>query len=252
MKIKKENKQNDKLSIKEFEYHDSFTTIEQFTAFDKIIRSNSGEKEIDDFITQNPEILTTILNHFRTGHNGGWVLPKLTLTPRIEHMYQKGMIPDFILGGNSSDGHEWWIVELKGANEEIVIIDKNERIRFADIVNKGICQLLEYIDFASEKQSNLRESFGLTNFREPNGLLIIGRENEFENNHRKQKLKSSWNRLNKGKLEIRTYDFLLREFRYALKRKENYENLKNAPQSEFLSGLFQRMLNRPDVDEPVE
>ena len=227
MKKQKDDKFTGKFPPKEFEYHDSDTTNEQFFEFNKLIGENSGEKIIDEFITKNPEILTTVLNHFRTGNHKGWVFPKLTLTPRIEHMYQKGMIPDFIIGGQSSDGQEWWIVELKGANEEVFVIDKNERIRFSDTVNKGICQLLEYIDYASEKQSKLREDLGLKNFREPNGLLIVGREIEFTE-QRKQKLKASWNRLNKGKLEIRTYDFLLRQFKNALQRKESFSNLNSS------------------------
>ena len=208
----------------EFKFHDSMTSFEQFQKLNDLIINNSKETIIDKFITKNPEILTTILHHFETGNHKGWVFPKLTLTPRIEHMYQKGMIPDFIVGGQSSDGQDWWIVELKGANEDIFFIDKNNRIRFSDVVNKGVCQLLEYIDYASEKQSKLREDFGLKNFREPKGLIIIGREQEMINDSRKQKLKSAWNRFHKGKLEIRTYDFLLREFRYALQRKNEWMN----------------------------
>lgn len=84
---------------------------------------------------------------------------------------------------------------------------------------------MEYIDYASEKQSKLLEDFGLKNFREPKGLIIIGIEVEIINDSRKQKLKSAWNRLNKGNLEIRTYDFLLREFRYALQRKNDWNNI---------------------------
>ena len=238
---KKENHFIGKFPPKEFEYHDSNTTEEQFSEFNKLIQSNSGETIIDNFITKNPEILTTVLNHFGTGNHKGWVFPKLTLTPKIEHMYQKGMIPDFIIGGQSSDGQEWWIVELKGADEQVIIIDKNGRIRFSDTVNKGICQLFEYIDYASEKQSKLRQDFGLKNFREPYGLLIIGRESEFESNPRKQKLKAAWNRLNRSKLEIRTYDFLLGEFRTALARKDNYANHLKESISEDMRFLINKL-----------
>lgn len=210
-----------KFPPEEFEYHDSYTTLDQFNNLIEIIENNSTEKIIDKYLTDNPEILTTILHHFETGNHKGWVFPKLTLTPRIEYMFQKGMIPDFIVGGQSSDGQEWWLLELKGADEKIFNIDKNNRIKFSDTLNKGICQLIEYIDYSTEKQNKLRDEFGLKNFREPSGIILIGRDVEM-NDIRKQKLKSYWNRLHKGKLEIRTYDFLIREFKYALQRKNSF------------------------------
>jgi len=225
-----------KFPPEEFQFHDNDTTREQFNEFNRLIEENSSEKTLDDFITKNPAILTTALHHFRTGNHKGWVLPKQQISIRIEHMYQRGMIPDFILGGQSSDGQEWWIVELKGANEEIIKIGKNGRIGFSNTVNKGICQLLEYIDYSAEKQSYLRDGFGLKNFREPNGLILVGRENEFQD-ERKRKLKASWNRLNKGKLEIRTFDWLGREFRSALFRKEDWEKLREKRKKEG-GGIF--------------
>jgi len=52
---------------------------------------------------------------------------------------------------------------------------------------------------------------GLPDFREPNGLIIMGTEDEFKN-IRKKKLKAAWNRLLPKRLEIRTYNWLLRQF----------------------------------------
>ncbi|MEM9886886.1 MAG: Shedu anti-phage system protein SduA domain-containing protein [Bacteroidota bacterium] len=235
--IEEESKWFGKFPDPKYKYHDSDTTYEQFEAFQSIVESNAGEKEIDEFITKNPVILTTALNHFRTGNHKAWVIPKQAISIKSKQTYQKGMIPDFILGGQSSDGQEWWIVELKGANEEIFKILKNDQIKFDDVINKGVCQLLEYVDYASEKQSFLRDSLGLKNFREPNGLLLIGRSSEFSSlNERKKKLKAAWNRLNKGKLEIRTYDWLIRQFENTLARQSSIYSIM--PKEEYkASGL---------------
>ncbi len=67
-------------------------------------------------------------------------------------------------------------------------------------MNKGVCQLLGDIDFCNENQDYLRHSFGLTNFREPNGILIAGRESEFNNDSDKKKMKGAWNRVSNGEL----------------------------------------------------
>ncbi len=72
--------------------------------------------------------------------------------------------------------------------------------------------MLSYIDYCSEIQSTLRDQFHLRGFREPKGMLLIGRDKELDDDERKQKLKSAWNRVTKTSLEIRTYDALLRPF----------------------------------------
>jgi len=74
-----------------------------------------------------------------------------------------------------------------------------------------VFQLLEYIDCCTEAQSYLRDQLRLTDFREPRGFLIMGRDREFEDNEHRQRMKAAWNRAVGGKLEIRSYDSLLRE-----------------------------------------
>jgi len=42
--------------------------------------------------------------------------------------------------------------------------------------NKGVNQLVEYIDYCSKYQGKLRDEFKFKDFREPNGILILGTE----------------------------------------------------------------------------
>ena len=126
---------------------------------------------------------------------------------------QRGLIPDFIVGGKNSDGFQWWVIEIKSANQNLLRKNKNDEIYFTSEGNKGVSQLIEYIDYCRMYQSYLREIFKLKDFREPSGFLLIGTEHEFENDEIKQSFKSAWNRLTKPNLEIRTYNSMTRKLK---------------------------------------
>jgi hypothetical protein len=196
--------------------HEIMITKNEVDSFEELIKNNSAEKIIDGFLVGHPSIFTIALDAYSTGHHGSWVFPKQMIRPRIREI--RGLIPDFLIGGKSSDGFSWWVVEVKGANETIFAINNKDEIYFSGETNKGLCQLLEYVDFCSESQSNLRDSFKLQHFREPNGILLIGRDIELEDDKRKQNIKASWNRATNGKLEIRTYDWILRSLRPTFER----------------------------------
>jgi hypothetical protein len=118
-----------------------------------------------------------------------------------------GLVPDFIIGGRSSLGFQWMVVELKGADENV--FSKNGRdISLSRTASRGVCQLLEYIDFCAKSQANIRDSLNLTDFREPTGLLVVGTQAE-SSDPRKRDLKAAWNRA-KGSLQIRSYNAFLR------------------------------------------
>lgn len=185
------------------------TTNAQFLAFKKLVDNNADETALDLFLRSNPQILSSALSFAHTGHHGAWVIPQQAIRPKIGNV-QNGLIPDYIIGGKNSDGFQWWVVELKGANAKSFTQKKND-IAFSKGLNEGICQLLTYIDYCAEIQSSLRDQFGLKGFREPKGLILIGRESEFAENEVKQKLKSAWNRVTRDTIQIRTYDALLRE-----------------------------------------
>jgi len=180
-------------------------TRKQFEEFKTMIDNEAGETDIDSFLKNNPEVFSISLDFFRTGHHGAWIIPQQDIKPQTT---EPGLKPDYIIGGKSSDGFGWWVIDLKGANEKI-FVDKGNRTCFSNKANMGIFQVLEYINYCSKMQSYMRESLSLVGFREPKGLLLIGRENEMLVNNRKQELKAAWNNLS-DKLQVRTYDAFLR------------------------------------------
>ena len=173
-----------------------------------LVKNNSGEKQIDETLRENPELLIAALRIVHTGNHGCWVLSQQMIRPKLKEN-KPGLIPDFIVGGLSSDGFEWWVVELKGANANL-FSRVNNKLQLSSTLNKGMCQLLTYIDYCDEAQSLIRDQLGLTDFRRPKGMIFIGRETELKDDPEKQMLKSAWNNINRTNLEIRTFDSLLR------------------------------------------
>ena len=203
----------------EFFVHHSNATRKQFADLRKLVHNNSGEKALDKYIQKNPNVLSMALKYAHTGHHGGWVIPQQIIKPKISTS-NNGLIPDYIIGGKSSDGFDWWVVELKGANASIFSRTKG-KLRFSHTLNEAICQLMEYIDYCSEIQATLRDQFRLKGFREPHGLILIGREQELDADPQKQKLRAYWNRINGARLEIRTFDSLIRTFQTTLQMNGN-------------------------------
>lgn len=203
---------SEKTPSKEFEFQKYDSTKSQLRTLEALVKSKSGESQLHEFLEQNKNIFAFALQYFHTGNHAAYVFSKQQILPKINGV-AKGLIPDFIVGGQNSDGIQWWIVELKGADEHVFVEDSSNDLRFSSTLNKGICQLLRYIDTCSEIQAQLRDTFKMTNFREPRGLIIVGTEEEFLNNTNKQKLKAAWNRSHPKNLEIRTYDWLLRMFK---------------------------------------
>ena len=176
--------------------------------FLSLIINDSGETEIDTFLNKNQSILAFVSVFFSTGHHGTWILPQQLIKPRVGS--KKGLKPDYLFAGDNSDGVTWWILELKGANEDIWIEDKSGDFRFSDAANRGINQITRYIDYCTEHQGAIRDAYGITSFTEPKGILLIGREKEFKNNEEKRNLKRRHNK-NNNNIQIRTYDALIRE-----------------------------------------
>ena len=174
----------------------------------KLIENNVKETEIDNFLRDNPNILVNCLRSFSTGHHGAWVIPQQQIKPPMASKH-KGLIPDYIIGGKSSDGVEWFVLELKGVSDKL-FTKTGKLLYLSSVLNKAVCQTMEYIDYCSSQQSYLREILGLNSFREPKGLILIGRENEFKNDERARQLKAAWNRYLGNKIEIRSYDSMLR------------------------------------------
>ena len=171
----------------------------------KLIDSNASETKLDSFITKNPSILSYLIGVYNTGHQGTWVIPKKTIKTKIQKT-DRGQIPDFLVAGKSSDGIEWFVVELKGANTNI-FSETNGRYFFSPEMNKGINQLFQYLHICDEDQAYFRDRHKLSNFRNPRAILLIGRSSEFNENKEKQTLKSNWNKTLQ-RIRITTYDSL--------------------------------------------
>ena len=75
----------------------------------------------------------------------------------------------------------WWVLELKGANETVCVED-SKNIGFSSVVKAGISQLKGYIEFCTENSETLQKAYGIRTFSEPKGILIVGREKEFMRN----------------------------------------------------------------------
>lgn len=174
----------------------------------ELIQESSGEKTVDEFIKWNTAILARCMNFTQFGHHGTWVIPQQQVRPPQSSQY-KGMKPDYIVGGKGSDGYRWFVVELKSVDVKM-FAEKAGKIVFSSVVNQGICQLLSYIDYCSSAQAYLRESLHLTGFREPDGFLIVGRERELDTDQRRKEMKAAWNRITSSRIQIRTYDALVR------------------------------------------
>lgn len=205
----------------EFFVEQNAVTMKQVEGYRQLIEQRSGETALDSFIRDNKELLVSTLDFISTGHQGSWVLPQQPIKTALRSV-DSGLIPDYLVCGKNSDGLAWWVIEFKGADEPLFNINADGRISFGAAANKGILQLLEYIDFCDEHQSTLRDQLKLPDFREPRGMLIIGRETEIEETHRLQKVKAAWNRLVGGRLEIRTHDALIR---HAWQKANFYHNV---------------------------
>lgn len=183
-------------------------------AFSTLLEQGVTEADADDFLRDNPALVGQCLNFTNFGHHGIWVIPQKLIDPGANPK-RKGLKPDYIFGGKNSDGFFWCVAELKGPQDKLFkrANDGRRTISFSAVANEGICQLLQYMDYCSSAQSYFRDHFGLNDFREPRGFLIIGREEEFESNAQLQELKAAWNRVSGGRILLRTYDVLLRSDR---------------------------------------
>lgn len=193
-------------------------TKDQASKLEELIEKNVNETQIDKFLRVNPNILVNCLSSFSTGHHGAWVIPQQQIKPSMVSKH-KGLIPDYVIGGKNSDGFEWFILEMKGISDRL-FTKSGKLLYFSSVLNKAICQTMEYIDYCSSQQSYLRETLRLTDFREPKGLILIGRENEFANDERSKQLKAAWNRYLGSKIEIRSYDSMLRHVKSEIELKE--------------------------------
>lgn len=179
---------------------------EQFEGLRALVDAKAGERELERFFSQNPEVMALFMSLFSTGHHASWIYAKQQIA--VPSSQSTGLIPDYILAGANSDGVTWFILELKGVDQN-AFVSRDGRVILSSEASAGICQLTRYIDESSRSQSYLRDVVGLTGFREPRGILLIGNSEESTIDEIRN-FKGAWNRTN-PRLLIRSYDALLRQ-----------------------------------------
>ena len=178
---------------------------EQYLQFKSLIEQRVNETTIEKFLSANKDVVSLLISLFSTGHHASWLYPKEVIRPASGEV--GGMIPDYVLAGANSDGISWFVLELKGPNHS-AFVKRGKRVYLSSAANKGICQLINYIDVSTRSQSYLRDELRLNGYREPNGILLIGDEEETVDQV-VQEFKGAWNRMN-PRAQIVSYSRLLR------------------------------------------
>jgi hypothetical protein len=163
--------------------------------------------------------LVNSLQVLKTGYDGAWVISKQLIRSSMS-ANENGLIPDFIVGGCNPCCFSWFVLEFKGADQQM-LSESNNYLHFSSTVNMTIGQVVEYIDYCASAQSFLRESLCLTDFTGVKGLIIVERESELSDDPRREKFRSAWNRFMGHRIEILTYDAILRYVRSEVEFKEN-------------------------------
>lgn len=198
----------------EFFVHPREVPAAQLAALQRLIVRGSSEREVDAYIRRHPAVLAACLNFGMTGHHGTWAVPQAQIRPPLLPA-SVGLRPDYLVGGLSSDGYAWYVVELKGVRERL-FSGEDHALRFSSAANRGIVQLLSYLAYCSETQAFLRDTMGLRGFNEPKGILVLGQKGEFETSPARQRLKAAANRHFGGRVQLRTYDALLGHYNLGL------------------------------------
>ncbi|MCC6837233.1 MAG: DUF4263 domain-containing protein [Bacteroidia bacterium] len=209
----------------EYKTNPNYAKAKHIKELIRLIDLKSPEAVIDSYLSEHKELLTFVMARYNTGHHNSWVIPKRVIKTKFR-IEEKGLIPDYILGGQSTSGKEWFIVELKGADAKW-FVERQGEIYFSDTINKGIHQLIEYLYHCDKYQSKFRDEYRLTDFHAPKAILIAGHRSEFDNNERKKAVKKTWEKLLGNRLEIITYNRLrdqlvsrLNDFKWDRERKK--------------------------------
>jgi hypothetical protein len=195
----------------EYFTHESRLTSTQVDNFEALMSGEPGENKIHSFLAKNPAIFTAFLSIHNTGHHGSWVLSKQMIKPKMPAT--RGLIPDFIIVGKNSDGYEPWIVELKSRCTKMFVKNSANEVYLSPELNKGVCQLVEYLHYAAEYKDLLCNILKTSEVRLPKGVILIGNQEETLNDEAKRNLKYKMGQIMSSQLQIRTYDSILRVLR---------------------------------------
>ncbi len=144
-----------------------------------------NETAAHTILARNPIIFEPILE--RVGHHAMWFKNKPEIRPTLTNG-KPGQIPDCLIAGKGSGGIEWFIVELKSPQDKLFHHDGY----FSSVANKGLNQLVRYMIYANEKQGSIRDALEIKDFKTPQGIFVIGRQDETDRSEILQQLKSFW------------------------------------------------------------
>ena len=147
--------------------------VEKSNTFKGLIDTNIKEKDIEEFLTINKEILELTL------HLESNTFIKQPLLVDAESKYNQDLVPDLIAYNTLQK--KWTILDYKKTNESIVKNHKKVRSGVKAIVTDLTNQLRDYIEYFEE---NVNRKYVLENYNckveKPHGIGIIGRVTEEE------------------------------------------------------------------------
>lgn len=202
-------------------YHNPIVNRDDLERLNELVIRDAAETEIDTFLRDHPSTLSWCLRNWSTGHHASWIVSQQQIRPTTSTY---GLKPDYLIAGKNSGGITWHVLELKSPGDKLFVRTSKGRLKFSETAHEGVFQLLEYIDFCSCQQAYLRDGLGLKGFREPTGLLVIGRRLEFEEPDY-QYMKAAWQRLTGGRLIFATFDALLEGMRGFVDLLESIEQI---------------------------
>lgn len=159
------------------------------------LEAAQDERPMQLVLEQHPEILAYLV----TGHGGAYVAPQVSF-----HKY----VADFLVGGYTSAGIQWTLVELERPNAELSIRDgqagkevRKAQQQIADWRN----WLTDNLDYA--RRSTRENGLGLAGIRpDARGLIIVGRGQMSDvPDLLRQRIERE------QRVVVRTYDWLVRQ-----------------------------------------
>lgn len=171
--------------------------VELADRFEALLGACSGENELQEFLKENPIILSQQLPHC---HH---VVPK----PRLGGEY----VPDFVLPEMHSGGTDWYLVELEPAIGSLVTKGGQfgERVRIAiQQIRDWRSWLAQNLNYAARPLSEQGLGFEGIDSR-PYGWVVAGRRKDVTNrfNQLRKQIQQS------DQIEVMTYDRLLDWYR---------------------------------------
>lgn len=183
--------------LREWRVHQSVSDSDVL-AVEDALNDALHEEKMQAALEAHPSLLGNLI----TGNHGCFVISQKSLGGKFQ--------PDFLVGGVTSVGFRWLLVELESPSADLTIKDGQA----SQQVRKGIKQILEWREWISENLASARapkssHGLGLPGIRsDAEGLVIVSRDRKLSdgNRLRAQILRDS-------NIEIRTYDWLLRQAR---------------------------------------